>query len=305
MIMTLLSLVKPLVTRQQFLATYDRACVAEQADDFLSRHGIWQEGNLCYRSSALVPLSLFGLYGYLAGSMQKYCHASPSGKFRITLTRHPLHCSGVSSYLHESLGVSFHRRGDSFDVRGGVPYARLLSLLGFYFSSGGTSHKQTKASQGSSFPPYLTTLIDVYPHLPHRTQNNVRPLLTDFVQVLFHTRAHSHTELHTDLSLPAQPTADLARHQATLTITLLNGLYPLLALSPLDHRVIVPYERTQHTHYRPFVRIPTASVAQLGSQHTFPLRVQPHLVSRTHLHFTFTNNFHEYNAGRQSRHLKQ
>ena len=236
-----------LLTREQFVESYERPGAGESGVEVLDEHSIFPDGRLTYHNKKFHFVNLLGLYTHFSGTL-RVGYITETGSYSAFQ-------GGIGSFLQckdpgdrarkirdlreqwtEELGLKFRAQkdGTSFGKHGGT-YGRLLHLIGFSTSVLPEEGyvRSTKTGRGATLPEYLSSLIANYSHINGEGKELVRPYLRDLVSVFFDTQARTRgLHLCVEMDLPAQRTESLLRSEADKILQALNFLYPCLQPSP-------------------------------------------------------------------------
>jgi len=208
-------------TRDDFLAGYRREKVGEKALAVLEEHDIFPV-NLANPMTELV--TILGLYSYFSGSLL----ISPRGR-----------ASGEigSKYAHripvEKLGMTFNPRSGSVDFgQNGAFYVRLLAAMGFHVSDG--DPPRYKAITGSTFPAYLTRLVDEHEHLNRLSRTRANVYLKNLIAVWFDANAEVRGNTSVRVSILSQPKRKQIEAEAQFLADAMACVYPDVGITSDD-----------------------------------------------------------------------
>lgn len=231
-------------TREEFVETYGKKGVGEKKAAVLDKYGIFP---VSYRNPRLARLNVLGLYVYFSGGLR----TTSRNTYSATISRGRAQQHDISNIIESELGLTLRKRipkkekkekkiddlKNKYDLdfsQNGGPYARLLSLMGFFTSDGTRDSIERKSRLGSELPKYLTDLIEHYDELAPWKQRRYKKLLRDMIAVCFETKVHvkqrQNRVEYLELELLTQPSSGLVEKQGRQIISAFKIVYPKVEL---------------------------------------------------------------------------
>lgn len=233
-----------LVSREDFVNTYERKKVGNKKADILEHYGSLP---LSIKSKNFKWLSRLGLFTYFSGAISfkegkgyNSIINEDEKKIQLPIGEWKDNLGLILEKPRDKTTGKIREEANTYSFKeNGQPYSRLLELMGFHVNQQGSmEHKNSKANTGARLPKYLRKMIDNYDDHTMESQRTVRKILRDFINIVFECKYRSFSKRDARLILNAKPDEDLAKEEAGYIMKAFNIIYPDAALAPENFRPI-------------------------------------------------------------------